>query len=243
MQIVPRVSGLFSMRPGINTRVPVAVFLALILLLPCAATAAAPAQDEPYRVLVLHSHRNSLPANTDWYNGIARGFASVPDLRIQLDVEAPDLARIDDAGFVTELLDLYRHTYRDYQPDLVISTWTPAFRFLLEHGEELFPGVPIVFSGADARIVRAQKLPATMTGVTFHADIAGTVELALALHPDTERVAVIIGSSAHEQRYERQARQAFESLKTSVEFLWLKGMPSTELAEAVGRLPARTVIL
>ncbi len=208
-------------------------------------SAALPAQDrgEPYRVLVLHSHRSSLPANTDWYNGIVRGFASAPDLRIQIDVEAPDLTRVDDADYVAELRRSYALKYRDYQPDLVITTFTPAFLFLLKYGVELFSDVPIVFCDADGRIVDAHKLPATMTGVTFNPDIAGTLELALALHPDTERVAVIVGAGVYGQRYERLAKQAFQSLKTRPDFVWFKGLPSIELLEAVSRLPPRTVIL
>lgn len=206
---------------------------------------ALPAQDrgEPYRVLVLHSHRSSLPVNTDWYNGIVRGFASAPDLRIQIDVEAPDLTRVDDPDYVAELRRSYGRQYRDFKPDLVIPTYTPAFRFLLDYGEELFPGVPIVFCDPDGRIVGSYKLPATMTGVSFNLDIAGTVELALALHPGTERLAVIVGAGAHGQRYEGLARQALQPLETSLDILWLEGLSPTELAEAVGRLPARTVIL
>ncbi|MGB5734441.1 MAG: ATP-binding protein, partial [Thiohalocapsa sp.] len=218
----------------------IAALFVLLLLSP-----ALPAQDrgEPYRVLLLHSHRSSLPANTDWYNGILRGFASAPDLRIQIDVEAPDLTRVDDADYVAELRRGYGLKYRDYRPELIIATYTAAFEFLFNYGEELFPGVPIVFCDADGRIVGAHTLPATMTGVAFNLDIAGAVELALALHPDTERVAVIVGAGAHGQRYERLAEQAFQSLKTRPDFVWLKGLPLNELLEAVSRLPAQTVIL
>ena len=206
---------------------------------------ALPAQDrgKPYRVLVLHSNGSSLPSNTEWYNGILRGFASAPDLRSQIDVEVPDLTRIDDADYVAELRRGYRLKYGDYRPDLVITTFTPAFEFLVKYGEELFPGVPIVFCDADGRIVGAHKLPATMTGVSFNIDFAGTMELALALHPDTERVAVIVGAGALDQWYERLAEQAFQSLKTRPDLVWLKGLPPNELSEAVSRLPARTVIL
>lgn len=218
----------------------IAALFALLFISP-----ALPAQDrgEPYRVLLLHSHGSSLPANTDWHNGILRGFASAPDMQVQIDVEAPDLTRVDDADYGAELRRSYALKYRDYRPELVIATYTPAFEFLFNYGEELFPGVPIVFCDADGRIVGAHKLPATMTGVTFNADIAGTLELALALHTDTERVAVIVGAGAYGQWYERLAEQAFQSLKTRPDVVWLKGLPSNELSEAVSRLPARTVIL
>ncbi len=233
---------LFGSLFGLGQVSPIRIAALFVLLF---LSAALPAQDrgEPYRVLLLHSHRSSLPANTDWYNGIVRGFASAPDLQVQIDVEAPDLTRVDDADYVAELRRGYGLKYRDYRPDLIIATYTAAFEFLFNYGEELFPGVPIVFCDADGRIVGAHTLPATMTGVAFNLDIAGAVELALALHPDTERVAVIVGAGAHGQRYERLAEQAFQSLKTRPDFVWLKGLPLNELLEAVSRLPAQTVIL
>jgi signal transduction histidine kinase len=225
---------------GQVSSMPIAALCVLLFL-----SAALPAQDrgEPYRVLLLHSHGSSLPANTDWHNGILRGFASAPDMQVQIDVEAPDLTRVDDADYVAELRRGYALKYRDYRPDLVIATYTPAFLFLLKDGEELFPGVPIVFCDPDGRIVSAHKLPETMTGVTLNPDFIGTLELALTLHPATERVAVIVGTGAYGQWYERLAEQAFQSLKTRPDVVWLKGLPTTELLEAVSRLPTQTVIL
>jgi len=233
---------LFGVLFGLGQVSPTRIAALCVLLF---MSAALPAQDrgEPYRVLLLHSHRSSLPANTDWYRGIVRGFASAPDLQIQIDVEAPDLTRVDDADYLAELRRGYALKYRDYRPELVIATYTPAFKFLFNYGKELFPGVSIIFCDADGRIVGEHQLPATMTGVTFNLDIAGTLELALALHPDTERVAVIVGAGAHGQWYERLAEQAFQSLKTRSDFIWLKGLPSKQLLEAVSQLPARTVIL
>jgi ABC-type uncharacterized transport system substrate-binding protein len=177
-----------GMRADSITRAAAGVFLTLALSLLCVPTLAALAEDESHRVLVLHSFRNSLPVNTDWYNGIVRGFSSASDLRIEIDIEAPDLTRFDDTDYVSNLFDTYRHTYRDQKPDLIIPTYTPALKFMLEHGEELFPGIPIVFCGADDQFVASQKLAADITGVTTHRDIAGTLQLALQVHPGAATV-------------------------------------------------------
>ena len=232
-----------GMRADIITRVPAGVFLALALSLLCAPTLAELAEDEPHRVLVLHSFRNSLPVNTDWYNGIVRGFSSARDLRIEIDIEAPDLTRFNDTDYVSNLFDIYRHKYRDQKPHLIIPTYTPALNFMLEHGEELFPGIPIVFCGADSQFVASQKLAPHITGVTTHRDIAGTLELALQVHPGTRRVAVIVGSGRMDKLFERDARQALQPFEDRVEFMWLQGLPLAELTEAVSKLPEQTVIL
>jgi signal transduction histidine kinase len=218
----------------------------LALMLLCSSAVAAAAPDEPYRVLVLHSFRNILPANTDWYNGIVRGFTSVPDVQVEIDVEVPDLSRFggdNENEYFSELLDIYRHEYRDHPPQLIISTYTPALQFLLDRGEEVFPGIPIVFCDADDQFIAAQPLPPSMTGITSHRDFTGTLELISQVQPDTQRIAVIVGSGAIDQQFERDARRAFRPFEGRLEFIWLQGLPLGELTAAVKNLPDHTVIL
>lgn len=199
--------------------------------------------NERYRVLVLHSFRNSLPVNTDWYKGIMRAFASASDLRIEVDIEAPDLTRFADSGYVSNLFEIYRRKYLDEAPDLIIPTYTPAYKFLLEHGEDLFPDVPIVFCGADSLFVTAQERASHITGIPRQPDIAGTVALALQLHPDARRIAVIVGSGAMDKLFEGFARKAVRPFEERVRVTWLQGMPLGELMAAVQQLPRDTPLL
>jgi signal transduction histidine kinase len=223
----------------------------VVLILGFSWVSAALARDEPYRVLLLHSYGTSLPITADWYEGIVRGFSSAPDVEVAIDTEAPDLARfvnMDAASYADRqqlnwLLDFYRKNYQGRKPHLIMPTDVPALRFLLVHGEELFPGVPIVFVDADRDFVAAQKLPPNVTGVTGFLDITGTLELIQHVHPDTQRVAVIVGSSPSDKALERVAQQAFESFDGRLEFVWLRGMPVDELIKAVNTLPEKTVAL
>ena len=215
--------------------------LALILIL--AWPVAAQDKGEPYRVLILNSFRNSLPITEDWYNGLVRGFSLAPDLRVEIDTESPDLAHFMGTDRAGDLIDFYRRNYHDRTPHLIVPVYTPALRFLLAHGEDLFPGVPIVFLGADSEFVAAQQLPPHVTGTTLRADIAGTLDLALNLHPDTRRVALIAGTDPHGRLLERQARKVLPALTGRVELIWLRGMSLDELLEAVIELPEQTVIL
>jgi signal transduction histidine kinase len=219
------------------------ILLTLALTLFCVAASAAPVADKHYRVLVLHSFRQSLPVNTDWYRGIVRGFKSASDLRIDIDIETLDLVRLSDPAYIADLLKVNRRKYAGNVPDLIIPTYTPAFKFLLDHGEELFPGVPVVFCAADSLSVSAQEIPSYVTGVSSLPDVAGTAELALQLHPNARRMAVIVGSHALDRLFEDRARQALQSFEDRVEFTWLRGMRLEELLAAVRTLPRDTPIL
>jgi signal transduction histidine kinase len=232
-----------ALRPLRRNRFTARIMSTMALMLLCAAAAAVPTTNEPYRVLVLHSYRNSLPINTDWYNGLVRGFLSDPGMDVWIDVETLDLARVRDEGYLNSLGGIFRRKYGDPKPQLIIPTYSMSLQFLLDYGEELFPGVPFVFLDADSQFVASKKLPPYITGITSYLDIAGTLKLALRFHPATRRVAVIVGVGPVEKEIERRARQALHSFEDSVDFLWLKGLPLDELAAAVQRLPRDSVIL
>ncbi len=216
---------------------------AVLLVVSLAATGAALARDGPFQVLVLHSFRQSLPVNTDWSNGILAGFASPPDLRINIEVEALDLDRHPEAGYVAHLTETIRSKYTGVRFDVIVPTYTLALQFLLDHGDELFPGVPIVFCGADAEFVATQDLPPRVTGVTSTIDIKGTVELVLELQPDTRQLALVVGSGPLDALVEARARRDLKVFEDRVTFRWLRGMPLPELLAAVGQLPTDTPIL
>jgi signal transduction histidine kinase len=214
----------------------------LALILSLAWLDIALADRGPYRVLVLHSFRNSLPVNTDWYRGIVRGFASAPDLQIDIDIEALDLTRFSSSGYITDLVEIYRRKYAD-PPDLIIPTYTPALKFLLHHGEDLFPDVPVVFCGADSLSIKEQEIPAHVTGIASLPDIAGTAALALKLHPKARGMAVIVGADVLDKDFEQRARRDLQAFEDRVDFIWLRGMRLEKLVAAVQKLPPDTLIL
>jgi signal transduction histidine kinase len=231
------------MLPILKPKLPCNIFLALSLGLFMSSSGVAVAQDEAPEVLVLHSFRTTNPVNIDWQTGIVKGLASGTNQLIQIDVEAPDLSRFEDAAYMSDIIDIYRRKYRDQQPDLIIPTYTPALKFLLEYGEELFPGVPIVFCAADSGFVAAQQLPSHYTGITTTPDIKGTLELALRIQPDTRRVAVVVGAGVVDRQLEIGARKILTSFEENIEIQWLLALTADELDDTLGKLPDQTVIL
>lgn len=201
------------------------------------------AQDRIPEVLVLHSFRTTLPVNTQWYNGIVKGLEAGSPQRIHIDVEAPDFSRFVDSAYLNEIVEFYRQKYRDNQPDLIIPTFTPALGFLLEYGEDLFPGVPIVFCAPDSEFVRTRELPPHITGITSTLAFSGTIELAIQLRPGTELLAVVVGSGVVDRQFEVYARQALAPLENDIEITWLRGLPIDELHDAIGKLPRHSVLL
>lgn len=214
-----------------------------MLLLLASADVFTAERQAAYRVLVLHSFRGSLPINNDWHTGLVRGFTSDPSRRIEIDIEAPDLSRFDDAHYLGNLLNIYRRKYGDDPPDLIVPTFTPALAFLLRHGEELFPGVPVVFCDVEAPFVERTPLPPRMTGVTSLVDVAGTLELALSVHPDARNVAVIGGAGGIDRQFLSIARRELGRFEQRVELTWMDGVPVDDMIASLTEMPADTIIL
>src|SRR5262249_23146415 len=114
--------------------------------------------------------------------------------------------------------------------------------FALEHRDELFPGVPIIFVAVDQREVKARRLPPDVIGVPIQMDLRGTLDLALRLHPDTRRVFVIAGSARFDTDWEAEARRTVLPYENRLEFIYLTGLPMDELLGRVADIPEQSIV-
>ena len=98
-------------------------------------------------VLLLHSYNKGLK----WSDGITDGIKSVFDKypQYELTTEYMDSKKITSAGYFQTLLSLYKQKFsnRNYKAIIVADNY--AFEFALEHADELFPDVPIIFCGVE----------------------------------------------------------------------------------------------
>ncbi len=227
----------------INTTVSDMILRTLALLLITLMSIAASAREDPYRVLLLQSYRSALPINAQLATAITKGLNEKADLRVEIDVETLDLSRLDEEKHAGLLIEIYKIKYRAAAPDIVIATGDPALQFLLKYRQHLFPDVPIVFCDPDKSFLDSPKIPPNMTGVASWPDPAGTLELMAQLHPDMQRVVLIIGSGNLDRQWEQVTRRALLPYESRFDIVWLRGIPLGELVERVSALSPRTVIL
>jgi PAS domain S-box-containing protein len=99
----------------------------------------------------------------------------------------------DDVAAVS-LREYIRLKYRDRPIDLVIANSSVALDFVIRNRDELFRNVPIVYAGIEAENLKLRDAGAGITGVLTSSSFGATLDLALGLHPDTERVFVVANS-------------------------------------------------
>ncbi len=187
-----------SQTPGLPASLPLALASAA-LAAPAEAPApqAVPQPPEGARknVLYLNSYHNGYSWSDHIQEGIRRTLAESP-YSIVFQVEYMDSKKFHYQDTVSTLYALYRDKFRNKKFDIIIASDNVAVDFLLQFGEELFPGVPIVFCGLND--VQSATLRATgreITGVLENYDVVYNIELALRLNPQLRRM-VIIGDDS-----------------------------------------------
>ncbi len=213
-------------------------FLCLLSFLPPAVGA----QEIPKKVLVFSSDDQFLPSLVLINKAIRTTMKEGSPSHIQFFYESQDNFRIPNDKYEQELVALLRRKYDGEKFDLIYAFAPPALRFLLKHESELFSGTPIVYVVTDQRRLMDLSLGTNVTGVSGKAELKPTLDLALALQPETQRVVVVAGTATSDTGLVQMAHEEFRSYEGRLEFAYLIGLPLEELKNSLSKLPPRSII-
>ena len=192
-------------------------------------------------VLVLYGERLSLPGPRMAEQGLTAALSSAHAWDLEVFSEYLDLTRFPSAQYGDDIVRYLRAKYGTRKPDVLITYIDTALQLVLDHRDELFPGVPIVFSGV--REVDGREMPPDVIGLRMAWDYQRTVELALQLQPKTREIACASGTGVEEQAWNNEARKVLERFATRVRTRWLDKLPLPAVLEEVARLPLDSVVL
>lgn len=193
-------------------------------------------------VLVLNSYHKDYK----WSDNIIEGITSVfgPNARnIDVQVEYMDTHRISDNDYIYQLFETYKYKFKQKKFDVIIASDDPAFAFLLQHHDQLFPNTPVVFCGVnyfDDTMLAGQKL---FTGVVEGQDIKSTLDIALKLHPATKNIYVINDNTMTGSSIEKTLQETIPQFKDRVKFISLEEYAMAEIKEKVAHLPDDSLVL
>ncbi len=202
----------------------------------------AKASEAPKKVLIVSSEDHYVPAIilvNQSIRGTMKGGSPAP---IQFFYEAQDSFRISLDKYEKEFVELLRRKYDGEQPDLIYALGPPALRFLLKYQDELFPKTPIVFVVTDLKRIQDLDLGTNVTGVGGKVELTPTLDIALALQPQTKQVVVVAGNAPLDRALAEQAQREFSSYESGIAFTYLIGLPLDELKGKLARLPERSVV-
>jgi PAS domain S-box-containing protein len=189
-------------------------------------------------VLILSSFTERSVMDVGRLKSATRSHIAVP---VNFEIEYLESERFESPGYEAGLGESLVGTYAG-KVDLVIAISYPALRFAVDHRDQIFPGVPIIFVGVATRRLEGRPVWPGVTGVTENTDVHGTVDLALRLHPDTKNVVIVTGTSEFERYWQKAIDDEFRLHASRLKSIDLVGIPPAELQRELASLPPHTIV-
>ncbi|MGF1716870.1 diguanylate cyclase [Photobacterium chitinilyticum] len=188
----------------------------ILLFLLCLTPLLASARDEPIVLLI-----NSYHPQYQWTSQQTQGIKDVLISSVStenLHIEYMDERRfVDDLVYHAKLMNLLKHKYQKYEPDIIITTDDHAYNFMLEHGDSLFPDKPIVFSGVNILAPETLERKRNIVGIEEGMEIEGNLELILQVQPQTKRIIMLSDTTGLGLNMGQRARQIKSQWQTDPE--------------------------
>ncbi len=201
------------------------------------------AAGEAKRILIL----NPYSRNVEPFSSAISSFRSTlsREYRQPLDFqEIPlDLARSGGPDGEGPLVSFLEDRIRREPVDLVVPIGSAGVQFVARHRERLFAESQILAVAAEPRMIPGDFLNRNATLVSQRANLAGFVEDILRMKPDTQQIAVVMGSSPLEKFWATECRKAFKRYEGRVNFTWLDELSYAEVMDRCSKLPPRSFIL
>lgn len=222
--------------------------LRTVLLLICTSLVISMAGCQPLaaatrHVVLLYDERVELPGLSRLDEEIIQTLRSQLTEPIEIYREVMDLSRFESESYKTLLRDFLQAKYATKKIDVAVAVLPTAFDFLSAYGDVIFPGTPIVFCGLDRAQLSTRRLLPNMAGVLIKREFAPTLDLAFRLHPGTNRVVVVSGTSEFDAKLQAQAQSEFRLYEDRVQFTYLSDLPLDQLLKRLSQLPDGNVAL
>jgi PAS domain S-box-containing protein len=228
-------------RVSLPGRFASAVVASLACVIVALSVTAARGAAQPKSVLILTSESLEMPGLATVIRGVSDGVRGTSSRPINVDTESLDRSRFpgDDGRLVALLTQRYTRN----RPDLLITLAAPAAEFALRYRAELFGDTPLLYGFLDEKMAEALKAPKASSGVTLRSDFRGFTDLALKLHPNVRRIAVVGGASEFDRGWQTSFKAIAGELQGRVAIRYLTEVTLQELLGEVATLPEDSLVL
>ncbi|PKN93533.1 MAG: hypothetical protein CVU44_09280 [Chloroflexi bacterium HGW-Chloroflexi-6] len=218
------------------------LFATVLALLAFGAIHPSPAvaQSARKQVLFINSYHPGYKFSDDITRALSETFAEQGN--IDLRIEYLDTKRVDNAQYLDQVKKLYQTKYKDARLDLILSSDDAALNFLFKNADSLFPDVPVVFVGANffdnSRLAGYERF----TGVSEEADISGTLDVALSIHPNVRKV-VVVNDTTTTGKIVHEILEDVIPQYPQITFELLEDVTIQEVQSRTGSLTSDTLVL
>lgn len=189
---------------------------------------------------------NSYHQQMLWVKNIIQGVEEVlePDKQNMLiHVENLDTKYFQDQKHLIKFAEFLREKYRHTKLELIFSTDNNAFDFLRRYRDQIFPDVPVVFSGVNDFEPSSLKGKRKFTGVAETISDSQTMRLMLRLHPGTREIYVVNDHLVTGTAWSNSIKKNLEKYPLPVAVRFSENKSIQELRQEIGKLRAGTLLL
>jgi diguanylate cyclase (GGDEF)-like protein len=193
------------------------------------------------RVLVLHSYHQGL----EWTDNISRGIQSAfspYQKQYEIHYEYLDTKRNTGQAYTKQMVNFISAQNRQIKYEVVIVSDNNALK-LVNEGSIQFSGDPqIVFCGINNYHKSLTNNLNNITGVAENTDHRATIELIRKLHPDRDRVVVIVDRTPTGEAIRNELIGIENNYKGELEFIFLRDFLLEEIPDKLSELDENTLI-
>lgn len=207
------------------------------------ATPLVRADPTPKRVLIIHSFGRDIAP----FDAVAAAFRR--ELATQADRPIVFLESALDAGrpISTDEEDAFaaylKTRFSGPAPDLIATLGGPAAQLVQRRRDDLFPTVPRVIMGIDARLVPKQQLRPGDAVVATSLDPQLAFKNILQVRPGTRTIVLVFGDSPFENFWRKVFEKASEPMADRVRFDFISGLPMAEIERRIAQLAPDAALL
>ncbi|MCK6488202.1 MAG: PAS domain S-box protein [Planctomycetes bacterium] len=212
----------------------------LALALCCCLSAEEPQNP---RCLIINSYHPSYAWTDAQTQGILDSLAEAGVAHQQVAIEYLDAKRLPELAHGEAFAHLLESKYRLPQVGCVVVTDNAALDYCVRLRARLFAGIPLVFCGINGFTPAMLGGQRGITGIIEPTDIAGTLRLAMRLHPHARQVATVYDQTDTGRLLRQEFDQAWQDLGTPLPCRHLTDLTYPGLADELRRLDRDTIVL
>jgi signal transduction histidine kinase len=165
---------------------------------------ASPSSIVPHkRVLILYTHRQFSPVNSQWHTGIIEAVRKGYSGPVDFDVEYIDPVLNSDREYLDAWVKLMQSRYQGREPDVIMPVYFPAFTFMIANRATMFPKSPIVFCAVPTGFAKSQSSHLSVTGVGIPLEVGDILDTMRKVNPEMKQLVLLSGNSAMDDWFRR----------------------------------------
>lgn len=183
--------------------------------------------------LVIHSYNIEYAWTADVHSGILQRINSMDKAHL-VYTEFLDWKRFPDEALVARALSVLSYKYRGKPIDVIIVTDDKALETVVRNRNELFEGIPIVFTG-----VYREALPSLVgsergiTGIFEDQDVKTTIRYALGIQPRARAAYIVSDINESGQAVESRLAEALKAIAPTLRVISLSDLPIEAIEKRV----------